>query len=110
MDADRLKDGLRQVLWDSAATKRTLIEAIHEVKVDSGFVMDSGVAWRRMDVEIRLRDATCTPETWDRIGILDAFGSILHAFVQDATEIGSRSRLRVLVEPAGIALDYGASP
>jgi len=110
MDAERLKEGLRQVMWDPAATKRTLIEAIQEVKVDDGHVLESGVAWRSMEVEIRLRDATCAPETWDRIGILDAFGSILFDFVRDATEIGSRSRLRVLVEPAGIALDYGATP
>lgn len=110
MDAERLKDGLRQVLWDASETKRTLIEAIQEVTVRNGHVLDNGVAWRRMEVEIRLRDATCTPETWDRIGILDAFGSVLFAFVEDATEIGSRSRLRVLVEPSGIALDYGASP
>jgi type VI secretion system protein ImpG len=110
MDAERLKEGLRQVMWDPAAAKRTLIEAIQEVKIDTGFVMEAGIAWRSMDVEIRLRDATCTPDTWDRIGILDAFGSILHAFVQDATEIGSRSRLRMLVEPAGITLDYRARP
>lgn len=110
MDAERLKDGLRQVLWDPSESKRTLIEAIQEVTVRNGHVLDNGVAWRRMEVEIRLRDATCTPETWDRIGILDAFGSVLFAFVEDATEIGSRSRLKVLVEPSGIALDYGASP
>lgn len=110
LDADRLKEGLRQVMWDPSAAKRTLVEAIQDVKVGNAYVLDAGVAWRSMDVEIRLRDATCTPETWDRIGILDAFGSVLHAFVQDATEIGSRSRLRLLVEPAGIALDYGQFP
>jgi hypothetical protein len=67
-----------------------------------------GLGW--MEVEIVLRDTSCTPETWDRIGILDAFGAILFSFVTDATDIGSRSRLRVLVEPAGIALDYGIFP
>lgn len=110
MDADRLKDGLRQVLWDPSESKRTLIEVIQDVTVRNGHVLHDGVAWRRMDVEIRLRDATCTPETWDRIGILDAFGSVLFAFVEDATEIGSRCRLKVLVEPAGIELEYGTSP
>jgi hypothetical protein len=110
LDANRLKDGLRQVLWDPAQLKRTLVEAIQSVTVQQGHVLDKGIAWRRMEVEIVLRDPTCTPETWDRIGILDAFGSVLFAFVRDATEIGSRSGLRVRVEPAGIDLEYEGTP
>jgi type VI secretion system protein ImpG len=104
LDAKRLKDGLRQVLWDPAETKLNLIDSIQDVVVDHGYTMAEGIGWRLMRVQIRLRDTTCTPETWDRLGLLDAFGSILWGIVQDATPIGSKGELEVLVDPAGVRM------
>lgn len=106
LDADRLKDGLRQVLWDPSESKRTLIEAIQEIRTDNRHTFDKGVAWRELHVTIRLRDTTCTPDTWDRLGVIDAFGSALSGIVRDATPIGSRTRLTILVEPSGVSLDW----
>lgn len=110
LDTRRIKDGLRHLVWDPAESKLNLVECIQEVSCWSGRCLEKDVAWRTLEVEFRLRDATCTPESWDRIGILDAFGEVLFRFAQDATEIGARCRMRMLVEPAGIVLDYGHTP
>jgi len=106
LDAARLKDGLRQVMWDSAESKRTLIESIQDVSIENDHILSNGVGWRRMVATIRLRDTTCTPDTWDRLGILDAFGEGLYRFVLNETPIGARSKLRLLVEPAGALLEW----
>jgi len=106
LDADRLKDGLRHVLWDPSESKRSLIEAIQNVSTENDHVLDNGVAWRRMHTTIRLRDTTCTPDTWDRLGILDAFGSVLLGIVRDATPLGSLTKLTLVVDPAGVVLDW----
>ena len=110
LDAARLKDGLRHVLWDRAEAKRNLIETIHEIQVADATILVQGVAWRHRQVTIRLRDTTCTPETWDRLGLLDAFGSVLWTFVKNATPLGSRSSLRVTIDPAGSTHEYGDTP
>jgi type VI protein secretion system component VasA len=109
MDAERLKDGLRHVLWDQAETKRNLVETIRSVAVDNTYTQIKGVYWRLMDVEMHLRDTTCTNDTWDRLGQLEAFASVLWCFVKDETPIGSRGRLRLHVEPAGATFEYGDS-
>ncbi|MEN9306436.1 MAG: hypothetical protein RL173_368 [Fibrobacterota bacterium] len=110
LDAARLKDGLRQVLWDTSEAKRSLIEDIQDVSADHDHVLDHGVAWRRMHVKIRLRDTICTPDTWERLGVIDAFGSVLLKIAEDATPIGARTKLSVLVEPAGVALEWAPVP
>ncbi|MEN9307856.1 MAG: hypothetical protein RL173_1788 [Fibrobacterota bacterium] len=109
LDANRLKDGLRQVLWDPSESKRSLIESIQEVQTTNDHILDMGVAWRRMHTTVRLRDTTCTPETWERLGVIDAFGSVLLGIVRDATPIGSTTALTVVVEPAGVVLEWPAS-
>lgn len=106
LDPARLKDGLRQALWDPSESKRTLIESIQEVLTENGHVLVDGMAWREMRVTIRLRDTTCTPDTWDRLGVIDAFGSVLLGIVRDATPIGSLTRLRLLVDPAGVSMEW----
>lgn len=106
LDAQRLKDGLRQIMWDPSESKRTLIEAIQDVQTENGHILDNGVAWREMRVSIRLRDTTCTPDTWDRLGVIDAFGSVLLGIARDATPIGSRTKLQLVVEPAGSVLEW----
>lgn len=108
LDAARLKDGLRQMLWDPSESKRTLIDALQEVRTESGHVLEQGVAWREMRTTIRLRDTTATPDTWERLGVIDAFGSVLLEIVRDATPIGSRTRLTLQVEPAGVAMEWSA--
>jgi len=109
MDAERLKDGLRHVLWDLAESKRTLVETIQTVSTANTFTLIKGIPWRLMDVEMRLRDTTCTHETWDRLGLLDAFGSVLWRFVRNEIPLGARGRLRVHIEPAGAVFEYGDS-
>lgn len=107
LDPERIKDGLRQVLWDPSESKRSMIEGIQEVSVRSGHSLYNGVAWRRMEVEIRLRDTTCTPDTWDRLGALQAFGFVLEGFVREQTEIGSRYSFRLKIDPAGVVMEFG---
>ena len=106
LDADRLKDVLQHLMWDPSASKRTLVESIHSISTDNDFVLDRGVAWRRHTTTIRLRDTTCTPETWDRLGILDAFGSVLWGIVRDSAPIGSKGALDLVVDPAGVVLSW----
>lgn len=106
LDTARLKDGLRQVLWDPSESKRTLIESIQDVVTENGHALVDGIAWREMRVTIRLRDTTCTPDTWDRLGVIDAFGSVLRGIVRDATPIGSLTRLRLVVDPAGVSMEW----
>jgi len=106
MDARRLKDGLRHCMWDPAESKRTLVESIQDVSVEHDHVVEQGVAWRRMRVAIRLRDTTCTPDSWDRLGQIDAMGSVLWTIVRDAVPIGSKGRLELTVDPAGVKLDW----
>jgi len=110
IDASRLKDGLRHAMWDATESKRSLIESIQDVAAEHDHVLDRGVAWRRMHVKIRLRDTTCTPDTWDRLGVIDAFGSVLLKIAEDATPIGARTKLTVLVEPSGVMLDWEPTP
>lgn len=106
LDATRLKDGLRQMLWDPSESKRTLIDAIQDVRTESGHVLEKGVAWREMRTTIRLRDTTATPDTWERLGVIDAFGRVLLEIVRDATPIGSRTRLTLQIEPSGVVLEW----
>jgi hypothetical protein len=53
-----------------------------------------------------LRDTTCTPETWDRLGVIDAFGSTLFGLALAETPIGFRTRQRLVVDPAGVELEW----
>ncbi len=106
MEAARLKDALRHLMWDPSESKRTLIEAIQEISLEEGPILLRGIPWRRMTVVIRLRDTTCTPETWDRLGIIDAFGSTLFGLALEETPIGFRTRLRLVVDPAGVELEW----
>lgn len=106
LDAKRLKDALRHLAWDPSESKRTLIEAIQDVQIENDHILVNGVAWRRMTAIVRLRDTTCTPDTWDRLGVIDGYGSVLFGLVQDSTPIGSRTRLQLAVDPAGIALEW----
>lgn len=107
LDADRLKDGLRHLQWDPAESKRTVVESIQTVKTSIGYEIIQGVTWRVFHVEIVLRDTTCTPDTWDRIGVLQAFGGVLLGFASDQTEIGFKCRLSVRVEPCGVEFHFG---
>jgi type VI secretion system protein ImpG len=104
LDAARLRDGLRHCQWEQASGKQTLIESIQDVAVEHGHILICGVAWRQMRVSIRLRDTTCTPDTWDRLGQIDALGSVLWALVRDETPLGSKARLELRVDPAGVSL------
>lgn len=106
LDATRLKDALLHLAWDPSESKRSLIEAIQDVRIGNDHVLREGVAWRRMTAIVRLRDTTSTPETWDRLGVIDTFGSVLFGLVQDSTPIGSRTRLQLAVDPAGIVLEW----
>lgn len=106
LDGERLRDAMRHLSWDPSEAKKTLIEAIQEVRTENDHVLDKGVAWRRMTVVVRLRDRTCTPDTWERLGAIDAFGSVLFGLVQEATPIGSRTRMQLVVDPAGVRLDW----
>ena len=104
LEAERMRDSLRLFLWDPAEAKRTLIDAIQEVAVETGHTFQNGVHRPEQRVKIRLRDTTCTPDTWERLGVLDAFASILGELVEEETPIGSRSVTTVVVEPAGVEL------
>lgn len=105
LEVNRLKDALRHVLWDTAESKRSLIESIQRIDTVNDHVFIRDLAWRRMHTTVVLRDTTCTPDTWDRLGTIDAFGTILFAIVQDATPIGSRTKLTIIVEPSGVKLE-----
>lgn len=104
LDAQRMRDTLRLFLWDPAEAKRTLIDAIQDVSVETGYGLQGGVHRPEQRVRIRLRDTTCTPETWERLGVLDAYASLLGELVEEETPIGSRSLTTVVVEPAGVEL------
>jgi len=106
LDADRLRDLLRHLHWDPSGAKRSLVESIRSITTKDDYVFDRGVAWPRLSATILLRDTTCTPETWDRLGLLDAFGSVLWGLVRDAVPIGSKGALDLVVEPAGIVLSW----
>jgi type VI secretion system protein ImpG len=106
LQAERLKGVLRQVLWDSGEAKRTLIESIRAVEVEHGTTLVNGIGWRLMRVQIGLRDTTCTPESWDRIGLLDAFGSILWGIVREEIPLGSKGELEMIVDPAGVRMKW----
>ena len=109
LEADRMRDSLRLFLWDPAEAKRTLIDAIQDISVETGHRFLEGVHRPEQVVRIRLRDTTCTPDTWDRLGVLDAFASILGKLAQEETPIGFRSLTTVVVEPAGVELVVGAT-
>ena len=104
LDAERMRDALRLFLWDPAEAKKTLIDAIQEVSVETGHRYLDGIHRPEQRVRIRLRDTTCTPETWERLGMLDAFARILGRLVQDETPLGSLSATTVVIEPAGVEL------
>lgn len=105
LEAVRMRDTLRLFLWDPAEAKRTLIDAIQEVVVETGDPIHGGVSRPRVRVRIRLRDTTCTPDTWDRLGILDAFAGILGKLSKEETPIGSGISTTVVVDPAGVELE-----
>ncbi|MBK8800455.1 MAG: hypothetical protein IPN71_00070 [Fibrobacteres bacterium] len=54
----------------------------------------------------RLRDTRALRFTWDRLGLLDVFASILHRIARDQTPIGSSCRTTVVVEPSGATLEH----
>ncbi|HXP90888.1 MAG TPA: type VI secretion system baseplate subunit TssF [Fibrobacteria bacterium] len=104
LDAERMRDALRLFLWDPAEGKKTLIDSIQQVSVETGHRYVDGIHRPEQRVRIRLRDTTCTPETWERLGVLDAFARILGRMVQEETPIGSLCATTVVIEPAGVEL------
>lgn len=106
LEARRLRDALRLFLWDPAESKRTLVDSIHEVVRTEESSLSEGVAAPLLRVVFRLRDTTCTPDTWERLGLLDAFGSVLARLAEEETPLGFRTRTTVVVEPCGVEFEY----
>jgi len=106
LDARRMRDALRQFLWDPAEAKRLIVDSLQEITHSTEYVTRLGVSRPVLHVSIRLRDTTCAPDTWDRLGLLDAYASILHRIARDQTPIGAGCRTTVVVEPSGATLEH----
>lgn len=107
VDPKRLRELLFQLLWDPQESKRPLVEAISEVSSQAGFEMVLGVAFPLQTIRLRLRDTTCATDTWERLGLIDAFGKVIQALFDGQVPLGYRSKLVLEVEPCGVVLEYG---
>jgi|GEM_PF-741346 len=110
LDLDGLAPVLHLLNWDPSEAKRSLIEGLREIQHESEYVYMSGCYWRLFSVKIRLNDQSCTPQTHERLGLIDAFGGILYKLVMEQAPIGSRSRLDLEVQPCGVVLSYADIP
>ncbi|MBK9576870.1 MAG: type VI secretion system baseplate subunit TssF [Fibrobacterota bacterium] len=106
LDARRMRDALHQFLWDPAEAKRPVVDSLQQISHSTEHSTHLGVSRPVLHVLIRLRDTTCAPDTWDRLGLLDVFASILHRIARDQTPIGSSCRTTVVVEPSGATLEH----
>lgn len=107
MDAKRLRELLFQLLWDPQEAKRPLVEAISEVSSRAGFELVLGVAFPLQTIRLRMRDTTCAIDTWERLGLIDAFGKALFGLFDGQAPLGYRFRLELEVEPCGVVLEFG---
>jgi type VI protein secretion system component VasA len=105
LDADRLREALDLFLWDRTEVKRTLVDSIQSVVVESGYAVEHGVTLPQFRVKIQLRDTACTADAWDRLGLLDAFSDVLALLAADEAPLGAITRLDVAIEPCGIVLE-----
>jgi len=107
VDVGRLRDLLKLWLWDPGQSKLALVESIQSVEARTGHVRVGGVAFPLETIHLRLRDTTCAPDTWERLGLVDAFGVALAELFAERVPLGFRSRLLLEVEPCGIVLEFG---
>lgn len=106
LEARRMRDALHQFLWDPSEAKRPVVDSLQEISHTTEHHTYLGVSRPDLHVTFRLRDTTCAPDTWDRLGLLDVFASILHRIARDQTPIGSRCHTTVVVEPSGATLEH----
>lgn len=94
------------MIWDPAREKQPMVDAIQTVLVRDDRTLIHGVGWPLHRVTVVVKDATCTPDTWDRIGIWRAFAKNLRALYLAQTPIGQMLAFSLTIEPSGIQLEF----
>jgi len=64
------------------------------------------VAFPETEITVNLRDEACESRNWDRLGQLDVLARRLWELFDEATPLGNALRLRLVVEPSGMALEH----
>ncbi|HNC98866.1 MAG TPA: hypothetical protein PKW90_22220, partial [Myxococcota bacterium] len=105
-EVSRLRDVLSHLVWDPPEAKRGLVESLQQVSVSAQFGRFQGVAFPIQVVRVVLKDLGCTRDTWERTGLLEAFGEAMVVVLADQVPLGSKGRLELVVEPCGLVLDY----
>lgn len=105
-EAESLRDLLRTLLWDPREAKRTLIDRIQEVTTSSEYRLLDGVHWPVCRVTVRLVDETVATDSWERIGLLDAFAKQLGNLFAEEVPPGARLSFRLAIDPVGIELEH----
>ncbi len=105
-EAESLRDLLRTLLWDPREGKRTLIDRIQDVTTTSEYRLLDGVHWPVCRVTVRLVDETVAPDSWERIGLLDAFAKQLGNLFAEEVPPGARLSFRLAIDPVGIELEH----
>ncbi|MCB9495709.1 MAG: type VI secretion system baseplate subunit TssF [Fibrobacteria bacterium] len=103
-EAKSLKGLLRSLDWDQRGTKSSLIERIHSVDRLREHKVRGGVRWPLERIVIRFLDESVAADSWERLGMLDAFGRCLHRLFQEELLPGSDLEILLQIDPAGVEL------
>ncbi|HXP90890.1 MAG TPA: type VI secretion system baseplate subunit TssF [Fibrobacteria bacterium] len=107
LQADSLKETLRALLWDTRGLRRGLVDGIRQVESVPGHVLVDGIPNPVWEIRILWEDSEVKPDSWERLGRLDAFAQLLLGLFRSRTPAGVESRVSFRVEPAGIRLEHG---
>jgi type VI secretion system protein ImpG len=107
LDPESLKEILGALLWDPRGLHRPLVDGIRQVGSHPGHVLADGIPRPTWEIRIRWEGPDVRADSWEHLGRLDAFASLLLGLYRSRTPPGVDSWLSFGIEPAGAVLEHG---
>jgi len=107
-NADALKRALALWQWDTVGSKSFLIEGIRKVTYTVSDRSWKGKLLPCIAVSVSLHDDKCQADSWDRLGLIHAFGSVLHELFIAQSTFNTLVTLEIALEPARMQMDWQA--
>lgn len=104
-----LQETLRVLLWDPRELKKNLVEKLASVDVSTGYEFSDATPRPVANVTVTLVDDSILPDSWEKIGPVDVFATLLFRLFDGNRPIGTRMTLALKIAPAGIVLKHRES-
>ncbi len=105
---NNLQQTLRLLLWDPLEQKKSFIENISDLNITTGYDLLDATPRQITRIRLVLFDETIRSDSWERIGSLDVFASLVHRLFKDRIPLGTVLSLTLQILPVGLTLEHPA--